>query len=167
MNRHWYNQAACQGADWNLFDPVSVHDLQNPDTTERFEATVHRFCERCPVRGECAEAAVVHGDSGIRGGIYFHEGMPVNLQAPPERPPCGTEAGWEWHRLHRREPMCSACSAARRAAIAATWKPCGTPAAHRRHERNGEKPCDLCAAANRRTKHAQDRARRARKTGAA
>lgn len=38
-------------------------------------------------------------------------------------------------------------------------KPCGTPAAYKRHIRNGEKPCDACRAANT-EKQAELRARR-------
>ncbi|WP_328344860.1 hypothetical protein [Micromonospora sp. NBC_00421] len=43
-----------------------------------------------------------------------------------------------------------------------TFKPCGTPAAARRHRTRGEKPCDLCMPAEREA----DRARRAKRQAA-
>lgn len=42
-------------------------------------------------------------------------------------------------------------------------QPCGTPAAYRRHRRNGEDPCDRCEAAMSEWNHQQYLARKARK----
>jgi hypothetical protein len=44
-------------------------------------------------------------------------------------------------------------------------KPCGTPAAYRRHKRHGERPCESCAQAERRRNQDRMRARRRHEPG--
>jgi WhiB family transcriptional regulator, redox-sensing transcriptional regulator len=94
----------------------------HPDT---FQAVT--VCRGCPVRFDCMEHALRHRDlDGVWGGM-----------TAPERA-----------RLRSRpgvfvEPT---------RAFPADVQPCGTPAAYKRHLRDGERPCVSCAKADARYK---------------
>lgn len=76
-----------------------------------------RLCQSCPVQAECLDYALTAGeDEGIWGGCTEREreALRRRLKLPPTP--------------RRAEPL----------------QPCGTPAAHKRHLRAGEKPCQAC-----------------------
>lgn len=63
-DEHWYDRAACQGADSDLFDLSIAGDHD--------KRTALAYCQRCPVRAECLDDAIAHGDRlMIRGGQKF------------------------------------------------------------------------------------------------
>ena len=79
----WRDEAQCAGSNPDLWVPDS-----EPAGDPNVQAA-KRVCARCPVRAECLEDAVQHGDSGIRGGLTTVErtGVPVShfLQLSIER----------------------------------------------------------------------------------
>ena len=63
--RHWRHDAACIGADLDLFFPVGV---AGPAQWQIAQARA--ICARCPVRAQCLEYALSAGeDHGIWGGL--------------------------------------------------------------------------------------------------
>lgn len=65
---HWHRRAACIGADPALFD--QDHEKETPATKEQDEATIHRYCDGCPVKDLCLQDAISNNDvDGIRGGM--------------------------------------------------------------------------------------------------
>lgn len=82
-------------------------------------AKARAVCAVCPVVAECLEMAVADGlDKGFFGGT-----------TPDERNPAMADR--DTLNVGRYVP-----------------KPCGTPAAHKRHKRAGEEPCLSCVIAN-------------------
>ncbi len=66
QNPRWYIQAACRGVDVDVFYGGTAASNQ--------EAT--KFCNRCPVRSECLEDALMHppiDQYGVSGGLSAHE----------------------------------------------------------------------------------------------
>lgn len=65
-NHDWLTDAACAGADPELF-------YVKADDTARARTTIATFCRTCPVKAECLEAELaVPGNKGrhhIRGGL--------------------------------------------------------------------------------------------------
>jgi WhiB family redox-sensing transcriptional regulator len=58
----WWHQAACHGMDADLFHPVA--------RDRRAAEEALKVCARCPVRSQCLDDAVAHGDRyGVRGGL--------------------------------------------------------------------------------------------------
>lgn len=81
-------------------------------------AAAKAICAGCPVQAPCLDFALRHPEAGIWGGTDERERRRLRRRygiVPLRR-------NWAWD-----DPT-----------------PCGTLAAHRRHERNGEKPCELC-----------------------
>lgn len=74
----WRDDAACAGADTALFFPASSDDM-----TATLEA-VAAYCDRCPVRAECAAQA---DDHGVWGGEM--RGQKVAEQRSRECRGCG------------------------------------------------------------------------------
>lgn len=84
-------------------------------------AEARRICGNCPVRQDCLNAAMreegsieTHRRDGVRGGL-----------TPAER--------YSVHRMQQRPTKKTDQP-----------KPCGTPAAYRRHLAHSEAPCDAC-----------------------
>jgi WhiB family redox-sensing transcriptional regulator len=104
----WQTFAACTGVDPALFFP------------ERGAATreAKAVCATCPVREECLEYALEHGEKfGIWGGKSERERRQIRRERGISKPrgrhlkPCGTPAAYQRH-LNRGEPTCAACRAA-------------------------------------------------------
>ncbi|MEO3976924.1 WhiB family transcriptional regulator [Streptomyces sp. CAU 1734] len=98
-------------------------------------STARKLCARCPLAVQCRTQARVNREWGTWGG-----------ETSAERAAAGyLPAGWQG-RGHKRH-----------------HKPCGTPAAYRRHLRAGQVPCPPCKNAEyrRRAEHADKRRKRA------
>lgn len=108
-DRDWTAQAACRGADPELFFPERGKDPRIKQA--------YAFCERCPVPDECAVYAQETGSEyGIWGGQL--QGHDVRLKRAPrkvdetrELQPCGTPAAYMRHRAHGELP-CLPCRVA-------------------------------------------------------
>ena len=61
---NWYDRAACQSEDPELFFPIGT---TGPAQLQVLEAK--RICARCPVQSECLRLAILIGmDYGVWGG---------------------------------------------------------------------------------------------------
>ena len=89
-----------------------------PDVGDVYAAAAAKaLCGRCPVQVECRTFALENPDLayfGVWGGLSQNDRW-----EHPDRRPLG-----RWETRER--------------------KPCGTPAAFRRHLRNDERPCEAC-----------------------
>lgn len=60
----WQDEAACQGADIDLFFSLDDHDQRQ----------ALEYCKGCPVQQECLRDAISHGEMyGIWGGMTESE----------------------------------------------------------------------------------------------
>lgn len=119
----WIARAECIGPDPRRFDE-RVSDETDKSFAERFEGAV-AYCNRCPVKKECGQAAAEDKASGIRAGSMWSNGKPIRTpfrakvrkRHVPKLPrvidyqPCGTHAAYSRHRRMSQQP-CKACSAA-------------------------------------------------------
>jgi len=56
----WQDEAACKGADVNIFFPSNRHE----------SALACQYCKKCPVKQECLDFAVTeHLEGGVYGGL--------------------------------------------------------------------------------------------------
>lgn len=55
----WQKDARCKGADPSLF-----FQEENPNNPNSYT----KFCDGCPVKGDCLNTAILYGFSGIWGG---------------------------------------------------------------------------------------------------
>lgn len=122
----WMSRAACKGAPGEQFDATTIEEAQ----------AALAYCQRCPVRADCADYAARHGETGVWGGKVFDLGQTgrtttCNL--------CG-----ELFVRRNRKSVRQRCYTCR----APYGSQCGTSSgAYRRHLRRGEPPCDDCKAA--------------------
>lgn len=84
----WQDNADCKGADSDLFFPKEI-------TVEHLQDVKRRYCDVCPVRRECLEAALSdRSTSGIHGGMSFPLVGPI---------PYAMELlhleGWDWTQI--------------------------------------------------------------------
>ena len=69
----WRDRAACQGARTNaFFCSDEDHDKRKARTLAE-QAVIDRFCNRCPVSGNCLQQALELGERGIWGGTVTRE----------------------------------------------------------------------------------------------
>lgn len=74
--RDWWQSAACNTADPDIFFPVSAHGPGREDT-----ARAKAICARCPVRRQCLQFALAtHQVDGVWGGTTEEERR-LHLQA--------------------------------------------------------------------------------------
>ena len=59
----WTRDALCAQADPEIFFPDKGQPTRDAKS----------ICRRCPVRAECLEWALAHGEQGIWGGTSEHE----------------------------------------------------------------------------------------------
>ena len=108
----WREQAACRGADPDLFFPVKGGTAQH-EVVVRAKA----ICALCPVSDACLDHALAHGErQGIWGGLTERERRP--LRSPRPEAACGTRSGYQRH-LRTGEAPCHHC----REACAAYQRP--------------------------------------------
>lgn len=65
----WWDRAACRGLPLEWFVTPGDADDEPWEPDPRAQAA----CDRCPVRPECLDDAVRHGDVGTRGGTSSHQ----------------------------------------------------------------------------------------------
>ena len=104
----WRNDAACRGADPDLFFPAKG----------KVATGAKALCAVCPVVDQClAYALTEHIKDGIYGGMNYKDRRTVTdeqraqLGLPPKDPRvarCGTPAGDSRHR-RLGEPVCDDC----------------------------------------------------------
>lgn len=108
-NTSWEHQAACRGADPEIFF------AEKSDHTAVTAAK--SICATCPVTTQCLDYAIAgHERDGIWGGLLPHERrrlMPA--RRPHRRARCGTPAGYTQH-LRDDEDACVPCREAHRRA---------------------------------------------------
>jgi hypothetical protein len=151
----WDAQAACRGLNPRLFFPGPVSNASIAQA-ERARAV----CDRCPVQRLCLDDALAmeQGEKaadrvGIRGGLDGRERYALQVgHRPPRRPLPIPDDGREHgeRRTYRRGCKCFACCAAeasKEPRPRRELEPCGTKAAYRRHVRNGQEICPVCAEA--------------------
>ena len=64
---HWQARAACAGMDTEIFYPVGTTGTKGIPANY---GPARAICAACPVRTECIEDAITHGDAwGVRGGL--------------------------------------------------------------------------------------------------
>lgn len=102
----WHDEAACIGADVNVFY-AQAKGRRPADWT-----AARALCARCPVTAECLAEAIEHRDPhAFLGGLTPEERRPLMPAQPPSmRLPInhGTNGGYEAHR-RRGEKPCTAC----------------------------------------------------------
>jgi WhiB family redox-sensing transcriptional regulator len=130
MLNDWKAEAACRGMDVNLFFP---EPSRNGRTI--YSKKVRETCASCPVRQKCYTFAKTNLERGYWGGF----GETERRLAAKESRNVGIGP---WASNGKR------------------LQPCGTDAAHRRHRKAGETPCQPCIDAYRKIA----RERKARKT---
>lgn len=64
-DRNWQKKGACIRHDPELFHPMP-RDYKGI-------ARAKAICNRCPVRAQCLEHALTHGESGVWGGTTEDE----------------------------------------------------------------------------------------------
>lgn len=69
----WMKQAACRGADGELFFPIGE---KGPALQQAAEAKA--VCRRCPVRTECLDYALDTRSVGIFGGTTEYERQKIS-----------------------------------------------------------------------------------------
>lgn len=87
----WQHEAACRGADANLFFPTKAPGLFGPGPPNHGTAAKH-ICSRCPVAKACMAAAITHHE---RDGIWAGAGdrtrqrlaRLTRTQSPDAHPP--------------------------------------------------------------------------------
>ena len=78
---NWYDRAACQSEDPELFFPIGT---TGPAQLQVLEAK--RICARCPVRTECLRSAIVMGmDHGVWGGMSEGERRALRRRTARQR----------------------------------------------------------------------------------
>ena len=117
----WHAEAACKGADTNLFFPGQGESLE----------PALLYCRMCPVASECLEEAFRNGERhGVYGGmserdrrlerrrrrkgkvrIDARQPKPEQKFPPKARETCGSVAGYSAHRYYFEEP-CKYCKSA-------------------------------------------------------
>lgn len=87
------------------------------------------ICSTCKVREECLAWAICHEKFGVWGGTSEAQRRNLRrelgvkytaIETMYQRPPCGTDAAFEYHRRHGEE-TCKACRAAHSRRIASNW----------------------------------------------
>jgi WhiB family redox-sensing transcriptional regulator len=69
----WRTRAVCRGAKTNtFFCSDENHDKRKARTAEE-QAVIEKFCNRCPVSGNCLTWALDFGEKGIWGGTLTRE----------------------------------------------------------------------------------------------
>jgi WhiB family redox-sensing transcriptional regulator len=104
----WLAEAACRGADTNLFYPT--------DVGRHVDRKAKQNCEGCPVIAECLDWALRHGEHGIWGGTTDNERKRLrrNIGVRVQRITYvihGTEAAAAAHRRAGEVP-CRSCATA-------------------------------------------------------
>jgi WhiB family transcriptional regulator, redox-sensing transcriptional regulator len=61
----WRRSAACLGRDTNLWYPEGAQ--------RRNAREAKAVCQGCPVRAECLDFAIKHGERGVWGGLNEYE----------------------------------------------------------------------------------------------
>lgn len=110
MTEKWWHQAACKGADVNIFYPAIG------GTTTYTKAL--RLCAKCPVRIEClTEALDTDTEYGMRGGMTPRQRAVYAARRDGTLPPIeahgdaiGTRRGYE-RELKAGVPPCEECKA--------------------------------------------------------
>ncbi len=65
----WRRQAACKGANGDLFYPKSVWSRESKDVRQQREQMAKRVCARCSVQASCLDWALRNGEVvGVWGG---------------------------------------------------------------------------------------------------
>ncbi|MFF8992533.1 WhiB family transcriptional regulator [Streptomyces sp. NPDC014983] len=127
-------------------DTILTYATTDPEVfhDDAHAAFAKRLCADCRLTQSCRTRAREHREWGTWGG-----------ETTAERAAAGfAPVGWRG-RGHQRE-----------------HRPCGTPAAYRRHIRHGQKPCTACRAAGSRrrtgsTRRPRSRAKRRKRTAVA
>lgn len=135
----WRRDAACRGADRDLFFP---------DRGDKVEPVIEEYCNNCLVRVQCLEYQLAHTtsqtDSGIWGGMSTRqrralrqarrEGREMVMRQSKEKP--------ESRRRHKEELIakgyCHACASfhhLRCIRFKAKVRPCACPTCYEREER--------------------------------
>ena len=87
----WQSQAACRGADPDLFFPV-----QNGRTVP---TAVRALCDVCPVCDDCAQWGLWHEPHGIWGGLTQWELNDIRRRRRihvPTGPKAAQDHGYPW-----------------------------------------------------------------------
>ena len=103
MTVDWREQAACRGADPNLFFP------QKWDQVSRDHAK--RICAGCQSLEPCRDEAIVNGETvGVWGGLSGAE-LRNAVRTRPPRPPAVEHGTWRGYVWHGRSgvPLCGQC----------------------------------------------------------
>lgn len=98
MKWDWREEARCNTQSAALFDAPSGES--NP--RQRIERAF-TICRSCPVQADCLEDAIIHSDSGVRGGELFSNGHPVPLPGHTRQPLGGP--GFHQERMRRLEAI--------------------------------------------------------------
>lgn len=111
----WADQAECLGMDPELFHPGRGDDTS--------VSNAKAVCAVCPVRAECLDHAMTHGEKhGIWGGTSERErrrmrrGLPATPTGDRRRAPHGTTSAYRYHTRHG-ETACDACKQAHSRAV--------------------------------------------------
>lgn len=68
-----FQARACKGLDLNIFFPEFDITEKRSDRKEEIDDVVN-ICEGCPIKEECLDWALSHGEkNGIWGGVYLDE----------------------------------------------------------------------------------------------
>ena len=106
MNADWMNNAACVGANLNMFFP---------DTPGDHGVEAKKVCKTCPVKDACLQHALVNDERGIWGGTTDNQRKTLRrtlgIERPRYRPECGTTAAYAAH-SKAGEEACALCKRA-------------------------------------------------------
>lgn len=70
---NWWNLAACNGMDTNLF-----YDKYEADTN--IAKSIDQCCLACPVAKHCYASGVENSEYGVWGGVYLNSGSIDNAR---------------------------------------------------------------------------------------
>lgn len=91
----WQEQAACRGADRELF---FASDDERGNATKQREAEAKAVCAGCPVKAQCLQDALKGGLEGIWGGTNDAERRSIKrkgAKAAAEAQPANSSASWK------------------------------------------------------------------------
>lgn len=83
-DRYWRDDASCATEEARLFDPFTPGESQMGRQGGHTSAAYKRLaraaaiCRRCPVAAECYDDAKRNDGTGIRAGVMFDNGRPVD-----------------------------------------------------------------------------------------
>lgn len=101
VHEEWVERAICSQTEPDAFFPergASPRDAK-------------AVCRECPVRAECLDYALAHGERfGVWGGLTPYDRAALT-RLPKRNELCGTERGY-WLHERRLEPACDECKAA-------------------------------------------------------